>query len=86
MEASSNRNWRMEHWDLLPYSIYGEYVQDVDRWITWKTQYVMEAAIEKLVEMSTQRRVEKDGKEVRFYSYRIRNIDTGEVIPGELFE
>lgn len=46
----------------------------------------MEAAIEKLVEMSTQRRVEKDGKEVRFYSYRIRNVDTGEVIPGELFE
>jgi len=83
MEVSSkNKCWRMEHRDLHPYSVFGDYVGE--DWITWKTEYEFNCALEKLIEMTQNRRVDKNGVKVEFYSYRIRNIETEEIIPGEL--
>jgi len=77
MEASSkNKPWRMEHRDLYPFSVFGP---GVDKWITWNTPFSLKVAVKKLASMMDRQR-----REV-YYTYRIRNLESGEIIPGEIF-
>lgn len=87
MEASSSvKPWRVEHMDLHvsePYVYNGQSCESMSggrRWVTWETQYDFEKAIAKLKKMYCKH------MSSRIYTYRIRNLETGEIIPGEIFD
>ncbi|MCI0563738.1 MAG: hypothetical protein MN733_35135 [Nitrososphaera sp.] len=71
--SDGSREWFVEHrlWADRPAGKFRD-----ETWTEWKTPMTLISALERLAELSI--------KGSRYYEYRVRNLRTGEIIPGEI--
>lgn len=69
-----DKSWRMEHFDL------DLHAEGRAHWIMWLKELTLDDALKTLKKMYCRH------MKRRIYTYRIRNLTTGEIIPGEIFD